>query len=133
MAFGSVVSNDPTAVWSHGPSGRVERSSVAPSPRHARVAAIRADRKPWVERNLRVLITERPGFGASTRLHGRGFTEHADDLAALLDTAGIERAHVIGGKAPHLISWLSASAMPRVSTATVVVGMAPLIGAERRR
>ena len=42
--------------------------------------SIRADRTPWIERNLRVITTERPGYGASTRLEGRAFVEHSDDL-----------------------------------------------------
>lgn len=94
--------------------------------------AVRADRTPWVERNLRVLISERPGFGASTRLPGRGFVEHADDLAALLDSAGIERAYVIGGSggAPHILAFCERHPA-RVSRATVVVGMAPLARPER--
>ena len=93
--------------------------------------ALRADRRPWMERNLRVLISERPGFGASTRFPGRGFIEHAEDLAAILDTAGIERVRVIGGSggAPHLLAFCERY-QARVSAATVVVGIAPLAGNE---
>ena len=93
--------------------------------------AIRADRKPWVDRNLRVLISERPGYGASTRLPGRGFAHHADDLAALLDATGIDRAHVIGGSgaAPHLLAFCERHSA-RVIAATVVVGIAPMTDAE---
>jgi len=50
--------------------------------------AIRPDTSPWRERGLRMILTERPGFGASTRLPGRGFVEHTDDLAAILDELG---------------------------------------------
>jgi hypothetical protein len=39
---------------------------------------------------------ERPGFGASTRLPGRGFAEHADDLAAVLDELRLDAVHVTG-------------------------------------
>lgn len=93
--------------------------------------AIRADRQPWVDRNLRVLITERPGFGASTRLPGRGFVEHADDLLRLLDAAGIARTHVIGGSggAPYVLAFCERHPA-RVSSASVVVGNAPLNEAE---
>ena len=93
--------------------------------------AIRADRGPWVDRHLRILISERPGYGASTRLPGRGFAEHADDLAALLDLTGIDRAHVIGGSgaAPHLLAFCERHPA-RVIAATVVVGMAPMTDAE---
>src|SRR5665213_3672904 len=36
---------------------------------------LRADRSAWAERDLRMITTERPGFGASTPLPGRGFVE----------------------------------------------------------
>jgi pimeloyl-ACP methyl ester carboxylesterase len=42
--------------------------------------SLRADRTPWTQRNLGVITTERPGFGASSRLPGRRFREPADDL-----------------------------------------------------
>ena len=89
--------------------------------------AVRADRTPWEDRGLRVLITERPGFGASTRLPGRGFVEHADDLVAILDALSIERAHVIGGSGatPHIMA-LCERHPGRVASATVVGGIAPL-------
>lgn len=88
---------------------------------------IRADRHPWVERGLRVITTERPGFGASTRLPGRGFHEHADDVAAILDAIGIERAPVIGasGASPHILAFTERHAT-RVSAATILVGAAPI-------
>ena len=61
---------------------------------------------PWVERELRVITVERPGFGVSTRLPGRGFAEHADDLAAILDHLGIDSVPVYGGSggAPHVLA-----------------------------
>lgn len=58
--------------------------------------SLRADRTPWTQRHLRVITTERPGFGASSRLPGRGFREPADDLAAILDYVHVETVHVIG-------------------------------------
>jgi pimeloyl-ACP methyl ester carboxylesterase len=66
--------------------------------------SLRADQSPWVERGLRVITAERPGFGVSTRLPGRGFVEDADDLAAILDHLGIGRVPVYGGSGgapPH--------------------------------
>jgi len=88
---------------------------------------IRADRSPWVERNLRAITTERPGFGASTRLPGRGFAEHADDLAAILDEVGVESVFVLGGSgaAPHELAF-AARHPDRVRALTVLVGAAPL-------
>lgn len=89
--------------------------------------ALRADRSPWEERRLRVITTERPGFGASTPLPGRRFAEHADDVAAILDHLGIDRVPVYGGSgaAPHLLAF-AARHPERVMAATVMVGAAPL-------
>lgn len=89
--------------------------------------SIRSDRSPWIERGLRMITTERPGYGASTRLPGRRFAEHADDLAAILDHLGIERLPVIGGSGagPHILSFC-ARHPDRVVAATCLVGAAPL-------
>jgi pimeloyl-ACP methyl ester carboxylesterase len=89
--------------------------------------SIRADREPWRERGLRMITTERPGFGASTRLPGRGFAEHADDVAAILDHLGIDRVHVYGGSggSPHILSFCSRHP-DRVKAATILVGAAPM-------
>ena len=88
---------------------------------------IRGDRAPWHERKLRMITTERPGFGASTALPGRGFAEHAHDLAALLDHLGLDRVSVIGtsGGAAHLLAF-AALHPDRVRAATVLVGVAPV-------
>jgi pimeloyl-ACP methyl ester carboxylesterase len=88
---------------------------------------LRADTTPWSQRTLRMITTERPGFGASTRLPGRGFNEHADDLVAVLDELGLDRVPVIGGSgaAPHILA-LCARHPARVEAATILVGAAPL-------
>jgi pimeloyl-ACP methyl ester carboxylesterase len=88
---------------------------------------LRADRTPWFERRLRVITTERPGYGASTRLEGRAFVEHSDDTAAILDELGIEALPVYGtsGASPHILD-LAARHPDRVSAATILVGAAPL-------
>ena len=86
------------------PSGRpVLRIPGTPGSRWT----LRADQSPWLDRALRVITTERPGFGASTRLPGRGFLEHADDLAAILDHLGVERlpANGASGGAPHILAF----------------------------
>lgn len=92
---------------------------------------IRADRSGWAARNLWAITTERPGFGASSRLEGRGFAAPADDLAAILDELGIERAHVIGGSgsAPHQLAF-AARHPDRVRAMTILVGAAPTEEAE---
>src|SRR3954465_15579801 len=87
---------------------------------------LRADRSVWAARRLRAITTERPGFGASSRLPGRGFNEPADDLAAILDEVGVDRAHVIGGSgsAPHQLAF-AARHPDRVRAMTILVGAAP--------
>jgi len=89
--------------------------------------ALRADRTPWAERGLRVITTERPGYGASTRLEGRAFVEHSDDLAAILDALDIQALPVYGGSgaSPHILD-LAARHPDRVSAVTILVGAAPL-------
>ena len=89
--------------------------------------SLRADRMPWIERNLRVLTTERPGFGASTRLPGRRFSDPADDLAAILDHVRLAAVHVIGGSgsSPHQLAF-AARHPDRVRAMTVLVGAAPV-------
>ena len=88
---------------------------------------LRADRTPWFERGLRVITTERPGYGASTRLEGRAFVEHSDDLVAILDSLGIDALPVYGasGASPHILD-LAARHPTRVSVATIAVGSAPM-------
>lgn len=96
--------------------------------------SLRHDQTPWVERGLRVITVERPGFGASTRLPGRGFAEHADDLAAILDLLGIGSLPVYGGSgaAPHILAF--AGRHPdRVSACTIGGGAAPLTDDEVRQ
>jgi pimeloyl-ACP methyl ester carboxylesterase len=89
--------------------------------------SLRADRTPWTQRHLRVITTERPGFGASSRLSGRGFRQPADDLAAILDHLDLDTVHVIGGSgsAPHQLAF-AAHHPRRVRAMTVLVGAAPL-------
>ena len=88
--------------------------------------SLRADRTSWAQRHLRVITTERPGFGASSRLPGRRFREPADDIAAILDQLDLAAVHVIGasGSSPHQLAF--ASRHPdRVRAMTVLVGAAP--------
>lgn len=86
------------------------------------------NRSLWLERNLWAIGTERPGFGRSTPLPGRGFVEHADDLVAILDHLGIERTHVIGGSgaSPHILA-LCERHPERVIAAAISAGVAPMI------
>ena len=81
----------------------------------------------WERLGVRVIMADRPGFGASTRMPGRGLASVADDLVELLDHLGLDRVPVIGGSGggPHVLA-LGARHPARVSAATVVVGAAPL-------
>jgi pimeloyl-ACP methyl ester carboxylesterase len=92
---------------------------------------VRADRSPWVARGLRVITTERPGFGRSTRLPGRGFAEHADDLRAVLDHLGVSSTFVKGssGAAPHMLAFLAQHG-DRARAATIESGAAPMTDQE---
>jgi pimeloyl-ACP methyl ester carboxylesterase len=104
------------------PDGRpLLRIPGTPGSRHA----VRVDQSAWIERGLRIVTTERPGFGASTRLPGRGFLEPADDLAAILDELRIEQLPVYAGSggAPYLLA-LAARHPERLAAATIVVGAA---------
>lgn len=119
-----------TVAWTEwgDPAGRVLlRVPGTPGSRWS----VRADTSPWAERGLRVLTTERPGFGASTRLPGRGFAEHADDLARILDHLDVASVLLIGGSggAPHELA-LCARHPDRVRAATVVNGAAPVTPGE---
>ena len=87
---------------------------------------MRSDTTLWAERGLRVVTTERPGFGASTRLPGRGFAEHADDLAAVLDELGLDAVALIGASGASAHELCFAGRHPqRVRAMTIVAGGAP--------
>jgi pimeloyl-ACP methyl ester carboxylesterase len=119
-----------TVAWTESgdPEGRpVLRVPGTPGSRWT----VRADQQPWLDRKLRIITTERPGFGVSSRLPGRGFLEHVDDLAAILDQLGIDSLPVYGssGAAPHILA-LCYRHPDRVRAATVLAGAAPLTDAE---
>jgi pimeloyl-ACP methyl ester carboxylesterase len=114
-----------TVAWTEwGPDAGVPLLRVPGTPGSR--FGLRADRSLWAARRLRAITTERPGFGASSRLPGRGFNEHADDLAAILDTVGVDRVHVIGGSgaSPHQLAF-AARHPDRVRAMTILVGAAP--------
>ena len=46
----------------------------------------------WERLGVRVIMADRPGYGASTRMPGRGLALVADDLVELLDHLGLDRA-----------------------------------------
>src|SRR3954469_18138024 len=102
-----------TVAWTEwGPDDAVPLLRVPGTPGSR--FGLRADRSVWAARRLRAITTERPGFGASSRLPGRGFNEHADDLAAILDAADVDRVHVIGGSgsSPHQLAFAARTPAP---------------------
>jgi len=72
-------------------------------------------------------MADRPGYGGSSRLPGRGLSDVADDLVELLDHEGIEKIRVVGysGGGPHVLA-LCARYGDRVRAASVVVGAATI-------
>jgi pimeloyl-ACP methyl ester carboxylesterase len=90
-----------------------------------------ASHPQWERLGVRVVMADRPGYGASTRMPGRGLASVADDLVELLDHLGLDRVPVTGqsGGGPHVLA-LGARHPERISAATVVAGTAPLTDAD---
>jgi pimeloyl-ACP methyl ester carboxylesterase len=76
---------------------------------------------------VRYLMADRPGYGGSDRLPGRGVVEIADDLAVLLDHHEIDRVPVMGtsGGGPHALA-MAAKHPGRITAVSVIVGASPL-------
>jgi pimeloyl-ACP methyl ester carboxylesterase len=92
------------------------------------------DPRIQAELGVRYLMADRPGYGGSTRLPGRGVADIADDLAALLDAQGLDRVPVMGtsGGGPHALA-IAARHPERISSVSVIVGAAPLVAEEAGR
>ena len=75
----------------------------------------------------RLLVFDRPGYGASDRLPGRAIAVVAEDAAELLDHVGLDSVHASGGSGggPHVLAF-AANHPERVQAATVVVGATQL-------
>lgn len=85
-----------------------------------------------LQAGVRLVMVDRPGFGHSTRLPGRGLSVVADDLTELLDGLGIVAAPVLALSAggPHGLA-LAARRPDRVSSLVVVSGACPITPEER--
>lgn len=86
-----------------------------------------ADRlRPLDDLGVRLLVADRPGYGASTRLPGRSVAQVADDTAVLLDRLGWDRFAVWGasGGGPHALA-CAARIGDRVTRCASVVSPAP--------
>lgn len=88
----------------------------------------------WSALGLRVITIDRPGFGTSTPLEGRGFREVAYDIVELLDQLGLDSVFVYGqsGGAPHTLA-LAALQPTRVRKVAIAVGAAPITAEEADR
>jgi pimeloyl-ACP methyl ester carboxylesterase len=73
--------------------------------------------------DVRLIVFDRPGYGASDRLAGRAIAVVADDAAQLLDHLGLGAVHAAGGSGggPHVLAF-AANYPDRIHAATVVVG-----------
>jgi pimeloyl-ACP methyl ester carboxylesterase len=89
-----------------------------------------------IQRDLgvRYLMADRPGYGGSTRLPGRGVAVIADDLQALLDHHHLDRVPVMGtsGGGPHALA-VAAKHPERITAVSVIVGGSPLQADEVNR
>jgi pimeloyl-ACP methyl ester carboxylesterase len=75
---------------------------------------------------VRLIVPDRPGYGASDPHPGRRLADWPEDVAAVADHLGLDRFGVLGvsGGAPHALA--CALALPdRVRRLTVVSGVAP--------
>jgi pimeloyl-ACP methyl ester carboxylesterase len=75
---------------------------------------------------VRVLVTDRPGYGGSTRQPGRTVSDVARDIEVLADSQGWKRFAVVGGSGggPHALA--CAALLPdRVTRCAVLSGIRP--------
>ncbi len=93
----------------------------------ARLAADEAARN-----GIRLIVPDRPGYGASDPVTSEGLSDWTDDMAHLADTLGVARFGVMGvsGGAPYALA-LAARLPERVERVTLVVGLGPIDGDER--
>lgn len=78
---------------------------------------------------FQLLGHDRPGYGGSTRLPGRGIDHVASDIGDIADALGIARYAVVGysGGGPHALA--CAATDPRVVGCVVLSSLAPRDGA----
>ena len=120
-----------TLAWrEYGPAdGRpLLRFQGTPGSRNSR----HADESAYDRLQVKVIAFDRPGYGASSRLPGRGISVVADSASELLDHLELDvPVHVIGGSGggPHALAF-AARHPARVRAATVVVGATPLVEAD---
>lgn len=76
----------------------------------------------------RVITFDRPGYGDSSPLDGRSVLDTAVDVAALLDTRGLDRVALVGwsGGCPFAVAAAFALGAERVASLALVSGPGPL-------
>lgn len=119
------------AFCEYGPPGGlpVFRFQGTPSSRRAR----HPHEGFYARHDIRLIVADRPGYGASSRLAGRGIAVVADDVAALLNHLRLDSVHVLGasGGGPHALA-LAALHGERGRAVRIVVGAAPTLEVEAR-
>jgi pimeloyl-ACP methyl ester carboxylesterase len=86
----------------------------------------RLERESAEARGLRLIAYDRPGYGGSTPAAGRSVADAAADVAAILDTLGVERFATYGGSGggPHALA--CAALLPdRCAAAATLAGVGP--------
>jgi len=85
-----------------------------------------------VEAGVRLIMFDRPGFGGSSRMPGRGLSVVADDLIELLDHLGVDAAPVMARSAggPHGLAF-AAQHPDRTRSLAIVSGGCPVTPEER--
>ncbi|CAK7563291.1 MAG: hypothetical protein SEPTF4163_001155 [Sporothrix epigloea] len=98
-------------IWFHGtPAG------IAPPPLLVKAAQ---------ERGVKIIAASRPGFGGSTRRHGRRVVDAVADIRALNEHLGVKECLVAGwsGGGPHTLA--CAARLPGVLAALTIAGVGP--------
>ncbi|MEQ8602710.1 MAG: 3-oxoadipate enol-lactonase [Marivibrio sp.] len=83
---------------------------------------------PHLPRGARLLRYDAAGHGLSDHRGARGIEEHANDLVAVMDAAGVERAVVVGLSVGGLIAQALAAARPDRVAGLVLSNTAAKIG-----
>ena len=78
------------------------------------------------ELGVRIVSPDRPGIGASSPAPGRSTATWADDVRALLDSLGVERASVLGWSMGGQYALACAALVDRIDRAVVIAGALPL-------
>lgn len=85
---------------------------------------------PYLPAGLRLLRYDKPGHGLSDRAPEHAIADHAADLAAVMDAAGIDRAAVVGLSVGGQIALALADAAPARVAALVLCDTAHRIGTD---